>query len=130
MPVIPISLQPFNLYMFSVERRARQRFPLALAMEYRLLGPSERCGSGWTRNISSTGVLFELDEREPLSGSIELMLSWPCVLNGACALKLLMKGRVVRNEGRGIAIASTQHEFRTAGPANGARRLDLRSRIS
>ncbi|MGP0071141.1 MAG: PilZ domain-containing protein [Bryobacteraceae bacterium] len=130
MPVIPISVQPFNVYMFSVERRSRQRFPLALAVEYRLLGPADRCGSGWTCNISSTGVLFEVAEREPLSGPIELMMSWPCVLDGACALKLVVKGRVVRHEGRGIAIASTQHEFRTAGPANGAKRLDLRSQIS
>jgi hypothetical protein len=57
---------------------------------------------------------------------IELMLSWPCVLNGACALKLMMKGRVVRSEGRGIAIESSQYEFRTAGLASVMRAQDLR----
>ena len=130
MPVTTILEQPFNVYMFSVERRSRQRFPLALAVDYRLLGPSERCGSGWTCNISSTGVLFEVAEQEPFSGSIELMVSWPCVLDGVCALKLLMKGRVVRHQGRGIAIASTQHEFRTAGSVRGVKLLDLKSRLS
>ena len=100
--------------MLSLDRRSRQRFPLALALEYKLNGG--RRGSGWTCNISSRGLLFEVTEGEPLSGSIELMVSWPCVLDGACALKLLMKGRVVRIDGRGVAIASTQHEFRTAGP--------------
>lgn len=102
--------------MSSLERRSRQRFPLALAVEYRIFGPDGRIGSGWTCNISSTGVLFETAEWEPSSGLIEVVVSWPCVLDNACALKLVMKGRVVRIDGRGIAMASTQHEFRTAGP--------------
>ena len=108
--------------MFSLERRSRQRFPIALAVEYKVLGRSDRSGSGWTRNISSRGVLFEAAEGEPLAGTIELMVNWPCVLDNACALKLVMKGRVVRMEGRGIAIESIEHEFRTAGPALGLRR--------
>lgn len=104
--------------MASSDRRSRQRFPLALAVEYRLFN-DERCGSGRTCNISSTGVLFEVAESRPFSGSIELMVSWPCTLDGACALKLVMKGRVVRTDARGIAIESRQHEFRTAGLALG-----------
>lgn len=117
--------EPLGMSLFSSERRSRQRFPLTLAVEYRLLGKGERCGLGKTRNISSTGVLFEVAERQPFSGSIELVVSWPCTLDGACALKLLMKGRVVRNEGKGIAIESRQYEFRTAGLANGGRRPDF-----
>ncbi len=114
--------QPFDTFAFTSERRARQRFPLALEVEYRLLGKGERWGFGRTCNISSTGVFFEVADREPFSGSIELMVSWPCVLDGACALKLVMRGRVVRRQGRGIAIESNQHEFRTAGPViNGKR---------
>ena len=114
------------MFLLSPERRSRQRFPLALAVEYRLLGKAERCGLGKTRNISSTGVLIEVAERQPFSGSIELLVSWPCILDGACALKLLMKGRVVRNEHRGIAIESRQYEFRTAGPVGGLRLPDFR----
>ena len=116
MSLASITARPFDLS--TLERRSRQRFPLALELEYRLLGDDERHGSGQTRNISSTGMLFEVAEwqpRQPFSGSIEVMLSWPCLLNGACALKLMMKGRVVRSEGRGVAIESRQHEFRTAG---------------
>ena len=111
---------------FLLERRSRRRFPIALAVEYRLLGKVERRGSGKTRNISSTGVLFEVADRQPFSGSIELLVSWPCVLNDACALKLVMKGRVVRMEGRGVAVVSSRHEFRTAGPASGTKHQDLR----
>ncbi len=116
MSVAPMAALPFDTS--KLERRSRQRFPLALAVEYRLLGKNELHGSGQTCNISSTGVLFEVAERqaqEPFSGSIEVVLSWPCLLNGVCSLRLMMKGRVVRSEGRGIAIESKQHEFRTAG---------------
>jgi hypothetical protein len=102
--------------MFSLERRSRQRFPLALAVEYRLIGQGARSGSGWTSNISSKGVLFEIPEQESLSGLIEVAVNWPYVLDGVCALKLVMKGRVVRIGGRSVAVESTQHEFRTAGP--------------
>jgi hypothetical protein len=114
------------MFLIPPERRSRQRFQISLAVEYRLLGRGERCGTGKTCNISSTGVLFEAAEGQSLSGSIELVVSWPCVLDNACALKLLMKGRVVRSEGRGIAIESRQYEFRTAGPASGAKRLDFK----
>lgn len=104
--------------MATFERRSRQRFPLALAVEYRLLGQSARSGSGWTSNISSKGVLFEMAEHESLSGLIEVVVNWPYVLDGVCALKLVMKGRVVRLANRKVAVELTQHEFRTAGPAS------------
>jgi len=113
------------LIMFAFERRSRKRFPLALAVEYRLLGQGARSGSGWTHNISSRGVLFEVAEQEPISGLIELVVSWPCALDGVCALNLVIKGRVVRIEDRGIAMECTQHEFRTAGSA--VLRRDLRA---
>jgi len=118
--------QPIDTPKILLEWRSRRRFPLKLPVEYRLLGRRERRGFGGTCNISTTGVLFEVADRQRFSGPIESMLSWPCMLNGACALKLMMKGGVVRIEGRGIAIESSQHEFGTAGPASGAKREDLK----
>jgi len=122
MSVAPIVRWPYDTY--SLERRSRERFPLALAVEYRLLGRDERWGYGKTCNISSTGALFEVAERRPFSGLIELMVSWPCLLDGVCALKLVMKGRVVRSEGCGVAIESRNHEFRTAGSKSVRKRFD------
>ena len=110
-----VAARLLDISAFSTERRSRQRFPLTLAVEYRLLGKGERCGSGQTRNISSGGVLFETLGLRPDTGSIELMLSWPFLLEGVCPLKLVMKGRIVRSDVRGIAIQSNFHEFRTAG---------------
>jgi hypothetical protein len=118
--------QPIDRLKFSFERRSRRRFPLKLAVEYRLLGRLKRSGFGRTCDISSAGVLFEVADGQPFAGPIELLVSWPCVLDGACALKLTMKGRVVRVEDRGIAIESREHEFRTAGPVSGARPEDLK----
>jgi hypothetical protein len=100
------------------EQRSHQRYPIELEMEYRLLakGHSELLvGSGKTRNISSGGVLFEALGSRPAAGTIELMLTWPFLLEGVCPLKLIMKGRIVRSDIRGIAIQSNYHEFRTAG---------------
>jgi hypothetical protein len=99
------------------EQRSHQRYPIELEVEYRLLakGQSELVGSGKTRNISSGGVLFEALGSRPATGSIEVMLSWPFLLEGVCPLKLVMKGRIVRSDLRGVAIQSSYHEFRTAG---------------
>ena len=118
--------QPIDALELALERRSRRRFPLALAVEYKMSGRRERCGSGRTCNISSTGLLLEVADGQPISGSIELTVNWPCVLDGTCALKLLVKGRVVRVDGRSIAIESIQHEFRTAGSASGTKRQDLK----
>src|SRR5579863_5474874 len=112
---------PLDTLALASERRSRGRYPLQLAVEYKLLGKDGRRGSGKTRNISSNGVLFELADRQTISGAIELVVSWPCVLDGVCALKLVMKGRVVRSEDGGVAIESRQHEFRTAGLGTMAR---------
>jgi hypothetical protein len=118
--------QPVDRLKILFERRSRRRFPLQLTLEYRLLGRREQFGFGKTCNISSAGVFFEIADPQPLAGSIELMVNWPCLLDGACALKLKMKGRVVRTEGRGVAIESCEHEFRTAGLESGAKHMNLK----
>jgi hypothetical protein len=99
------------------EQRSHQRYPIELEVEYRLLakGRSEQVGSGKTRNISSGGILFDALGSRPATGSIEVLLSWPFLLEGVCPLKLVMKGQIVRSDGRGVAIQYNYHEFRTAG---------------
>jgi hypothetical protein len=99
------------------EQRSHQRYPIELEVEYRLLarGRSEQVGSGKTRNISSGGVLFDALGARPAAGSIEILLTWPFLLEGVCPLKLVMKGQIVRSDVRGVAIQSSYHEFRTAG---------------
>jgi PilZ domain len=112
-----------------LEQRSHQRYAIELELEYRLLGRHRggQLGTGKTVNISSGGVLFETAESPLLTGPIELMMNWPFLLEGVCPLKLMMRGRVVRCQGRKVAIASKQHEFRTAGSAGDAKPRQAKS---
>jgi hypothetical protein len=99
------------------EQRSHQRYPIELEAEYRLLSKSHResLGSAKTRNISSGGVLLRAPGSLIAGSSIEVMVSWPFLLEGVCPLRLVMRGRVVRCDGQGVAIQANYHEFRTAG---------------
>jgi hypothetical protein len=104
------------------DQRLHQRYPIILKVEYKLLikGRVERLGSGRTMNISSGGIFFESDEPLPTRGRIELAMEWPFLLEGVCALKLVMRGRIVRHDPKGVAVQIAKHEFRTAGTRAGS----------
>jgi hypothetical protein len=99
------------------DKRTHQRYPIALDLEYKLIhrGQVQRLGSGRTVNISSGGVLIEVGDLMPPGRIIELVMNWPFLLEGVCPLKLIVHGRVVRIDGRGVAVKARHHEFRTAG---------------
>ncbi|HLK18728.1 MAG TPA: PilZ domain-containing protein [Bryobacteraceae bacterium] len=101
----------------NADQRLHHRYPIILNVEYKLLvkGKVERLGSGRSRNISSGGIFFEVQENLPAQGRIELAMDWPFLLEGVCALKLVMRGRIVRTDATGIAVKIAHHEFRTAG---------------
>jgi len=103
----------------SGERRSKGRYPIELELEYKLLkrGRVEWAGVGRTLNISSSGVLVETD-RSLLPGAlVELSVKWPFLLRGMCALKLVLRGRIVRchANSKAAAIKAESREFRTAG---------------
>ena len=100
----------------ATEQRSNQRYPIKLEVEYRIVkkGRVER-GFGRTLNISSSGVFFETKTAIPSTGPIEVLLNWPFLLEGTCPLKLVMRGRIVRIDAKGVAIKFKHHEFRTAG---------------
>ena len=100
-----------------VDQRSNRRYPISLEIEYKVLrkGRVERLGLGRTLNISSGGVLFEAREDLPTGSSVELLMQWPFLLEGVCPLKLVIQGTVVRSDGKGVAVRSKHHEFRTAG---------------
>jgi len=99
------------------DRRSHERYPINLELTYRLLqrGRQEKRGSGRTLNVASGGVLLQTNDALPAGSSVELVLNWPFLLEGVCPLKLVMRGRVVRCDGKGVAIQAKHHEFRTAG---------------
>jgi hypothetical protein len=101
------------------DQRSRGRYPITLELRYQLMrrGRVERSGSGRTLNISSGGVLFEADDMLPARGTVELAMRWPFLLEGACGLTLVMRGRIVRcdTDTKATAVRAESHEFRTAG---------------
>ena len=96
------------------EQRSRQRYPIGFRVEFALNrnGRTER-GTGRTINVSSRGVLLQTKREMPDQGRIRLLLNWPVLLDGNCPIKLVMWGRIVRNDDNGVAIRFNRHEFRT-----------------
>lgn len=109
----------------SRDQRLHQRYPVMLELEYKVLEGRRvtRSGHGRTLNISSGGLLFETAngmEAKPSAipdETIELSIKWPISLGETCALKLLLRGRIVRQDSARLAVRTERHEFRTAGVA-------------
>lgn len=97
------------------EHRLHRRYPIRLKVHYKLLhhGIVTETGSGLTRNIGTCGVLFETDRPLPDGGEIVLEMVWPALLDGVRRLKLVVHGRIVRNEGKAIAVRFTAYDFHT-----------------
>jgi hypothetical protein len=99
------------------DRRLSTRYPIALELQCKLLKNrgAERTVFGRTLNMSSGGILIEADRLLPASGVIELSINWPLQLEGACSLKLVIRGRIIRSDANATAIKAEYHQFRTAG---------------
>lgn len=98
------------------ERRKRIRFPLALTVSYAALSNGRALdGSGRTVNISSRGLLMNVDRELPLGTKLTLAIDWPLRLNQQCALALFVGGTVVRSESRNVAVRFGACELRTRG---------------
>ena len=89
---------------------------MALVVRYVLLGARTQAGSGRTVNVSSRGLLMTADHELLPGTSVKLSVAWPVDLNPSCSLALHVGGRVVRNEGRQIAIRFSTRELRTRPP--------------
>ena len=98
------------------DTRLHRRYAITLDVQCKLLrnGRGERVGFTRSRNISSGGVLLEASDALPSGGLVELAMNWPFLLDGVCPLRLVMRGRILRNDGNGIAVKISRHEFRTA----------------
>jgi hypothetical protein len=95
-------------------RRSSARFPLQEPLTYRIKHSKHaRGGAGTCLNISSGGILFTTPERLLVGWSIEVSMNWPALLHGACPLKFVATGPVVRTEDGRAAIRIDRYEFRT-----------------
>jgi hypothetical protein len=96
------------------ERRSYRRYPIALDVEYKLLtaGGGEQIGIGKTVNISSVGLLFVATDDLPVRRLIEVLIDWPFLKKGGRPLKVVMYGRVIRSDGKVVAVQVGRPEFR------------------
>ncbi len=92
------------------ERRNRLRFPISAPLIYSLRNTG---GTGVTKNISSGGVLIDIDRVLPVGRRIKLLIDWTATLEDGCLMRLQVLGRVIRSDSQGTAVAIIKHEFRT-----------------
>jgi hypothetical protein len=96
-------------------RRSNPRFPIQMQVSYwpldgEFLG---EMGSGRTLDISRAGIAYTTEHSLPPGLSVELWLDWPVLLNECCALRLLVRGTILRVSGNVAVIKIDTYEFRT-----------------
>jgi hypothetical protein len=94
------------------DRRASGRYPVSMELTYRVLG-GDQMGAGRTLEIGSGGLSFSAPEPLTPGTVIEVSLDWPALLEDACPLKMVVKGRVLRSHNRLTAIEIRGYEFHT-----------------
>jgi len=86
----------FSISIDSMEQRRTRRFKLQLPLEITRTGADRVAAVGFTKNISSTGVLFTAEREPDLGGPIEYIIT----LNqdGTSGVNLRCIGKVLRAE--------------------------------
>ena len=99
------------------ERRSDRRYNIALRVRWDLRRRKRllESGAGRTVNLSSGGILLETGRQLPVGLNLTMAISWPVLLHDTTLMQLIVDGRVVRSDGRGVAVRTIQHEFRTLG---------------
>jgi hypothetical protein len=97
------------------ERRRKQRFEIHREAHYKITedGLVVANGCAETVNICSEGVAFQAEGRLKRGAFVELSISWPALLNGNCAMRLIVFGRILRVNGQRAACTLEKYEFRT-----------------
>src|SRR5450756_3035812 len=98
-------------------RRQDRRYHLQLELKWKLIRRRRvlDTGVGKTVNVSSGGILFDAGRYLPEGLNVELSIAWPVLLHNVAPMQLVATGKIVRGDGRRVAIQTVQHEFRTAG---------------
>jgi hypothetical protein len=99
------------------DRRHDRRYRIHLDLRWKLIRRRRvlDTGVGQTVDLSSGGILFDPGRQLPVGLNVELAIAWPVLLRNEAPMQLLVSGRIVRTVQNRIAVAMTQHEFRTAG---------------
>jgi hypothetical protein len=101
----------------TADRRETSRFPVREEVRYRVLHAkgSPAGGVGKTLDIGSGGILFTTQERLPMGRLVEVAVNWPVRLDGACPLRFVAVGKVVRSDATTAVVQIDRYEFKTRG---------------
>jgi hypothetical protein len=96
------------------ERRTAWRYPLQLALHYRLRKKDRLVGEGLgkTVNISNKGLLLALSGQACPRGAVaELSIRWPVEHEPSVRQRLNVVGVVLRSDAQGVAVRIARHDF-------------------
>jgi hypothetical protein len=96
------------------ERRTAWRYPLQLALHYRLRKKDRLVGEGLgkTVNISNKGLLLALSGQACPRGAVaELSIHWPVEHEPSVRQWLNVVGVVLRSDEQGVAVRIARHDF-------------------
>ncbi len=99
----------------SEDKRRARRFDLHLPVTVTSIGEKEAAAAVRTKDISSSGLFIELDERVQPGTKVEMLVTLPREITQAGAVRLRCTGRVVRvdrqQERTGLAVTIERYEF-------------------
>jgi hypothetical protein len=100
--------------VLTVEQRKTRRFTLRLPFSLTKAGRSRVSNAGFTKNISSGGVLFTADRELDVGGAIEYVIT--LIDESTHPVNLRCVGKVVRQD-RGVgAVAATVERYEFVRP--------------
>lgn len=94
---------------------AARDFPLTLDMHYHVISglAGEIKGAGRTLWISSREIIFECERILPAGTELELVISWPALLEDRIGLQLWVSGCVLHTLSNGVTAVIRKYQFRT-----------------
>ena len=99
------------------ERGAQRRNAkeLELRLTYSNANGETCLGRGRTIDIGAGGIRFLTDTLPPAGSSVELIISWPYLLQDVCQLELIAQGIIVTAARGEATLLPVNCEFRTCG---------------
>ena len=94
-----------------IEQRKSKRFELRLPMELVRAGAASLGKAGETRNLSSSGVLFDADAPVAIGDPVEYLITLPAANPGTQEVRLRCMGKVIRQEDGAAAATLERYEF-------------------
>jgi hypothetical protein len=107
-----------------IENRKNQRFELRLPFEVIRSGHRFSFVQGHTLNMSSSGVLFELNQPIPVGEIIEYSITLPTGQDPDEDVRLRCMGKVIRSHENFAAATMERYEFVRTKPTAGEAPLE------